>query len=256
MIQEVAYQSLLRRTRQQYHQQIAQVLEAQESEIVAFQPEVLAQHYMMAGQPAQALPYWQQAGQHAIERSASVEALAHLRQGLAALATLPDTPERHQQELRLQVALGPVCMAIYGHAAPEVEHAYSRARELCHELGNTPALFPVLAGLGKVFHHACRLSVRPRVGPPMPGPCAADAGGHPTRGGPLGGGRHCVLAGPPRHRPPAYGFKAWRGGIGWQYRGQQTRYPVVPGVQCLAYLGVILWFQGYPDQALAGSTRP
>ena len=63
------------------------------------------------------------------------------------LTTLPETPARPQQELDLQVALGPALMATQGNAAPEVEHAYARARELCAQVGDTPQLFPVLRGL-------------------------------------------------------------------------------------------------------------
>src|SRR5206468_6296859 len=73
LIQEAAYASLLRRTRQHYHQHIAQVLEAQFPDIVATQPELLAQHYTEAGLAEQAIPYWQRAGQQASDRSANVE---------------------------------------------------------------------------------------------------------------------------------------------------------------------------------------
>src|SRR5262249_13427251 len=93
LIQDAAYQSLLRSTRQQYHQRIAQVLEARFPETVEMQPELVAHHYTEAGLAEQAMPYWQRAGQHAIERSAHVEAISHLTQGLAVLTTLPDTPE-------------------------------------------------------------------------------------------------------------------------------------------------------------------
>ena len=107
LIQEAAYQSLLRHTRRQYHQQIAQVLEAQFPETVAEQPELLAQHYTAAGLAGQAVVYWQRAGQQALQRSANLEAIQHLTTGLALLATLPETPVRVQQELHLHIALGP-----------------------------------------------------------------------------------------------------------------------------------------------------
>jgi predicted ATPase len=115
LIQEAAYQSLLKSTRQQYHQRIAQVLEAQFSEIAATQPEVLAQHYTEAGLPAQAVGYWQQAGQRATQRSAYVEAISHLSRGLEVLQTLPDAPQRAQHELRLQTTLGPVLSVTRGY---------------------------------------------------------------------------------------------------------------------------------------------
>ena len=147
LIQEAAYQSLLRSMRQQYHQRIAQVLEACFPDLCETQPELLAHHYTEAGLLAQAIPYWQQAGQRALRRSANVEAIEHLTRGLDILKTLPDTSEQAQRELDLQVALGPALMATKGLAAPEVEYAYTRARELCHQVGETPQLFSVLMGL-------------------------------------------------------------------------------------------------------------
>src|SRR5262249_38184604 len=89
LIQDAAYESLLKSTRQHYHQRIAQVLEEQFSETAEAQPELLAHHYTEAGLTEQAVHYWYQAGLRAIHRLAYVEALAHLRQGLALLQTLP-----------------------------------------------------------------------------------------------------------------------------------------------------------------------
>jgi predicted ATPase len=135
LLQDAAAQSLLKSTRQHYHQRIAQVLEAQFPET---QPELLAQHYTEGGLIEQALPYWQRAGQRAIQRLAHAEAIAHLTQGLQLLTTLPDTPKRLQRELDLQTHLGPVLIATKGYAAPEVAQTYTRARELCQQMGETP----------------------------------------------------------------------------------------------------------------------
>src|SRR5262249_53056139 len=151
LIHDAAYQSLLRSTRQQYHQRIAQVLEARFPETVETQPELVAHHYTEAGLTAQAIPYWQRAGQRAVERSANLEAVAHLTKGLALLATLPDTPERAQQELVVQTTLGPALLVTKGYAAPEVLQAYARARELCQQVGETPRLFQVLRGLWNFY---------------------------------------------------------------------------------------------------------
>jgi predicted ATPase len=146
-IQETAYQSLVKGTRQYYHQRIVQVLEARFPEIAATQPKLVAQHYTEAGLTAQAISYWQRAGQRAIERSANLEAIRHLTKGLEMLKTLPDSSERAQQELVLQTALGPALMAPKGFGAPELAAAYRRARELCQQVGEPPQLFPVLGGL-------------------------------------------------------------------------------------------------------------
>ena len=106
LIQDTAYQSLLKSTRQKYHSQIAQVLEERFAEMKETQPELLAHHYTEARLIEQAVPYWQQAGQRAVQRSANVEAIQHFTKGLELLKTLPDTPERAQQELTLQITLG------------------------------------------------------------------------------------------------------------------------------------------------------
>ncbi len=151
LIQDAAYQSLLRSTRQQYHQRIAQALEARFPDLFETQPELLAHHYTEAGVLAQAIPYWQRAGQRAIQRSAHVEAISHLTRGIEVLAALPDTAERTQHELLLQTTLGSVLMATKGQGAAEVGQAYARARELCRHVGETPQLFPVLFGLWRFY---------------------------------------------------------------------------------------------------------
>src|SRR5215831_18977795 len=87
LIQDTAYASLLKSTRQQYHQRIAQVLEAQFPETIEAQPELLAQHYTEAGLTEPAVHYWYRAGQKAHERSAHVEAIRHLTRGLELLKT-------------------------------------------------------------------------------------------------------------------------------------------------------------------------
>src|SRR5438093_7435667 len=87
LIQDAAYQSLLKSTRQQFHQRIAQVLETRFPASVETQPELVAQHYTAAGCHEQAVVYWQQAGEHASDRSAYLEAISHLTTGIALLTT-------------------------------------------------------------------------------------------------------------------------------------------------------------------------
>src|SRR5262249_42252445 len=140
LIQDTAYQSLLKSTRQQYHQCIAQVLEEQFLETAEAQPELLAHHYTEAGLTEKADHFWQKAGQRASEQSAYVEAIAHLRQGLALLQTLPGTPERTQQEVDMHIALGVSLIATKGYAAPEVEQTYLRAQHLCQHLAEPKQL--------------------------------------------------------------------------------------------------------------------
>jgi predicted ATPase len=119
LIQETAYQALLTSTRRQYHQQIAQALPEHFPTLIATQPELLAHHYTEADCTADAIAAWQRAGQQAAERSAHVEAMAHFTQALTLLQTMPATSERSQQELELQLTLGPTMVATKGPAAPE-----------------------------------------------------------------------------------------------------------------------------------------
>ena len=145
LIQDAGYQSLLKSTRHQHHQRIAQTLESHFPETVSTQPELLAHHYTEAGLTAQAIPYWQAAGQRALQRYANLEAATHARRGLELLSTLPDTPQRAKQELSLQILLGPALSFVHGPQS--VEHIYARACELARHVGSTPELFPALSGL-------------------------------------------------------------------------------------------------------------
>jgi predicted ATPase len=95
--------------------------------------------------------YWQRAGQRAVQRSANIEAISHLTKGLELLKTLPDTSDRTQQELTLQIALGAPLRITKGFASPEVERVYARARELSQQIGETPQLFQVLCGMGGFY---------------------------------------------------------------------------------------------------------
>jgi predicted ATPase len=147
LIRDSAYESLLRSTRQHYHHRIAHILKTQLPERAEAEPELLAHHYMAAGLNEQAVPYWYTAGQRASERSAHVEAISHLRTGLALLQTLPETCERVQREVEIYTALGASLSATTSYAASAVEQTYTRARHLCEHLDNPRQLFPVLRGL-------------------------------------------------------------------------------------------------------------
>jgi class 3 adenylate cyclase/predicted ATPase len=152
LIRDSAYESLLKSTRQHYHQRIAQVLETQFPETTEGQPELLAHHYTEAGLTEKAVYYWHQAGQRASERSAHVEAISHLRTGLALLQTLPETPERVQREVDMLIALGASLRATKGTGTLEVGETYRRARHLCEHLEEPHQLFSVLRGLWNYYN--------------------------------------------------------------------------------------------------------
>jgi class 3 adenylate cyclase/predicted ATPase len=252
LIQDAAYASLLRSVRQQYHQQVAQLLEARFPEVVATQPEVVAHHYTEAACPEPAVAYWQQAGQQAAQRSANQEAVRHLRTGLALLATLPETPARTQQELDLHMALGPVLMTTRGYAAAEVEQTYSRALALCQQLGETPQRFAALHGLWRFYNTSGRLATAREVGEQLltlaqrQHDATRRIVAHVTLGvtsawmGAFTAARPHFEQGSALTDPAAQRMLA-------------LRYGLAPGAQCLGYAALTLWCLGAPDQGLERS---
>ena len=147
LVCDAAHGSLLKARRREVHARIARTLEEQFPETVDGEPELLARHCTEAGLAEHAVGYWLRAGQLALVRSATAEAIAHLNQGLGALAGLPGGRERQRRELALQLALGQALIAAQGFAAPDTGRIYARARELCRDLGdNVPELFPALYG--------------------------------------------------------------------------------------------------------------
>lgn len=151
LVQDAAYQSQLKRTRQQVHQQIVQIVEEAFPEVVERHPELLAHHGTEAGQDEQAIGYWRQAGQRAVEQSAYAEAVSHLTKGLELLRTRPDTPARLHQELVLLTSLGPALLVTKGATAVEVEQTYTQAWELCQRVEAGPQLLRVLWGLRLLY---------------------------------------------------------------------------------------------------------
>jgi predicted ATPase len=147
LIQDAAYDSLLKSERQALHRRIADVLSSQFPSIVAATPEVLAQHYAAANLFEPAILHWEAAGRKAAERSANIEAASHFENALNVLRHLPDTTERARRELSLEVDRGSQLLATKGNAAPEVEAVFTRARQLSERLGEHQLLFRALYGL-------------------------------------------------------------------------------------------------------------
>ena len=116
-------------------------------EVAEAEPALIAHHYIEAGLGEQAIDFLQKAGQRAVERSANLEAIAHLTKALEILKAQPETPARDRQELVLQTTVGVPLIAVKGFAAPEVQRAYARAHQLCQQVGDAPQLFPALFGL-------------------------------------------------------------------------------------------------------------
>jgi predicted ATPase len=151
LIQEAAYQSLLKSTRQQFHERIAQVMIDQFSSEAEARPEFVAMHYTEAANLAAAVQWWQRAGQHAFQRASYAEAIAHYTKGLGVLESLPHSEQRDQAELGFQVELGYALIPVRGWAASPTAQAFTRAGALSRQIGDTPKLFRALWGLG-AFH--------------------------------------------------------------------------------------------------------
>jgi predicted ATPase len=252
LVQDAAYGSLLRSTRSQHHQRIAYVLETQFSETTESQPELLARHYTEAGMAAQAVPHWQRAAELASDRSAHLEAINHVTCGIEQLANLPASRERSEQGLRLHLSLGAALLVTKGHAAPEVERAYTRAYALCKEVGESPELGPALFGLWRFYQVGAQFRTALELGETMlrlaqrVDDTALSVLAHYA----LGFTRGCLGMLPAARAHFEEGIA--------KYSADQRRVPVFrtgqdPGVACRAYLAWTLWLQGFPGQAMARS---
>jgi class 3 adenylate cyclase/predicted ATPase len=140
LVQDSAYESLLKSKRFLLHKQIGEALSRQFPDITVNQPELLAHHYTSANLIEKAVPCWTAAGQKSLTEFALPEAISHLREALRLNDTLPTSMDRDRQELGIRVALGTSYFAMLGWAAPEVPKALRPTRELCHRLGETEKL--------------------------------------------------------------------------------------------------------------------
>jgi predicted ATPase/class 3 adenylate cyclase len=248
LIQDAAYQSLVRGRRQRYHHKIADTLKELYSDVAETQPEILAHHYAGADLREAAIPYLKAAAEKSMRRSANLEAIAHLTKAQELLDTLPESPDRLQQELSLQLAIGTPLIATKGFASPEVGKVYARAREICQHAGEAPQLFPVRWGLW-VFYTA---RAEHRTAQQLAEQCRGMGNAandqdllmlaHHAAGVTLSAlGQHAdalrelekaiAIHDPERHASTAFAY------------GQDS------GVVCRSQAAFSLWFLGYPDQA-------
>jgi predicted ATPase len=249
LIQDTAYQSLLKSKHQHLHQEIAQVLEERFTETVETQPELVAHHYTEAGLSALAIPFWQQAGVRAAERSANIEAASHFRRGLALLQTLPASAEHLQQELALQMFLGLALMAMKGYGAPEVAEVQARMQVLCQQVGETPQLFQALPQLRGFYHVRGELYTARTLAeqylafaqrfqvPALLVWASYGLGETMLFSGEFASARVHLERGIAAYDPQ-------------QVRAFFVRTVQDPGVACLSHTATALWYLGYPDQAL------
>ena len=252
LVQDAAYQSLLKSKRQQLHARIAEVLEARFPEVAKTSPELLARHLTEAGLAKRAIPYWCGAGELAAARSANVEAIAHLNEGLELVGTLPNDAQQLDEELTLRLAIGGPLIATKGYSASEVEKTYGRAWALCDQLDRSAELFPVLRGLWqcylvrgelqRVYDLADRLVV------------LADEQGTPVRRALARRARGSTLLYLGRF---ADAMLALDEGIAiddavaaWEDPTHLLLYTERAGVACRLFSAWALWFLGFPDRAV------
>ncbi len=150
LVQDTVYRSLLRQRRQAYHGLVAETALSRRWPVTIDQPEFVAHHFTEAGKTEEAVDAWLAAGRQAFDRAANAEAVVHFNRGLGVVAELSDEP-RWQRELSLSLGLGPALTAARGYGAPGVEETYTRALELCDQLGDAPERFWVLWGLGAYY---------------------------------------------------------------------------------------------------------
>jgi predicted ATPase/class 3 adenylate cyclase len=247
--QDVAYNSLLLERRKVLHERTAQAIELLFHSQLGDQYGDLAHHYSRSDNTAKAVEYLQLAGQQAVQRSANAEAISHFTAALELLKSQPDTSERAQQELTLQIALGVPLLLTRGHAAAEVETTYTRALELCRQVGETPQLFSVLLGLRRFYFVRGQSQTVHELGEQLltlaqsvqdPGLLARA---HLMQGealfslGEFASAREHLKQGIALYDPQ-------------QHRSHAFLYGNDTGVGSLATVALVLWCLGYPDQAL------
>jgi class 3 adenylate cyclase len=152
LVQDAAHGTLPRADRRDLHRKIAEALEARFPEMMESQPGLLAYHFTEADMADHAVQYWLKAGQQALGLSGMTEAAALLGKGLGLISAVPDSKQRQEQELDLQIALGQAMIAMHGYTASAVSQAYERARALCEQLECTHKLLPIL--YGQWAHHS------------------------------------------------------------------------------------------------------
>jgi class 3 adenylate cyclase/predicted ATPase len=246
LTQEVAYNSLLMERRKLLHERTGQALESMFRERLDDHLGELARHYGHCDNFSKAVDYLGRAGQQAMQRSAYSDAISGLTAAIDLLQKLPDSRDRIQRELLLQLPLGTAFSTVNGWGSREAERAYTRARQLCERLGDPPELFGALSGLCAVHQLRGQYRAAYKIGEQLlqRAQSAADPAllmhAHSALGcslyfmGELHLAREHLetaisLYNPERDRPLGHADS---------------------GVNCRSWAAYTLWTLGYPDQAL------
>ncbi len=252
LVQDAAYESLLKSQRMTLHGMIGQALEKRWPESRDAKPELLASHYTAAGHFEVAIPHWRRAGELAMKRFALREAIAHLNNGMALINKLASGPTRDLLELELRTVLGPAVVAQHGWGQNEVSRTLEPAWTLAESLDHRPAYAPVLHSLW--VHYLCvdrlNLSLKSAEKLLSAGVAASDDAleivGHRAAVG-----SHYWLGNfTAAHRQGNALREMYDAHRHWHIAQDTNTDPLTgDGI----YRGQYLWMLGYPDQARAAS---
>ena len=254
LVQEAAYLSLLKARRAEYHERTARSLAQEVPDVAEAHPELVAHHCAEAGLVDEAVEHWHRAGERALEASADVEAVAHLRNALECLEKSPVEPKRIAGEVKCLITLGSALTAIRGYAASEAEETFARAYELCERLGDANQLYAVLIGLYSVYQVRGQLDRAVELGHRLVR--IADDSGDPLRRAQahrcLGWSLFCSgsLQAGNDHLEIALGL--FDGLLSQEHARIHGAHPWVVGFVNSALLA---WFAGRPDDAVQRSER-
>ena len=209
----------------------------------------LATHFEQSRDYSAAIRYYQLAGENAARISAHHEAIKHFARALELLMReLPDNAQRVQRELSLQLATGFALNAVKGWAIPEVQHAFTRARELCERLGDPAELFPAMLGVWAAYYLRGELRR------------AYELGGQLLRRAQSTHDAGLVLYAHLALGDASFSMGEWlraREHLELALSFYDRKGPILighdAGVNCRSYMALVLWALGFPDQALKES---
>lgn len=257
LFQQYLYRSLDTVERAYLHERVAVALEdlftSRPGEL-AVRAGQLARHFEAAQMPDRAVKYWEQAGKAAVRVSANDEAVANFRRALELLQTMPAGQARAERELELRLSLGVPLAAVRGYSHREVARLYASARRLCSHTGRTEKQFPALYGLWR--YHLVRAHMRP----------ATNMAEELLRLAKLSDDRELLLeaeravgvAGFHRGTQVEARTHLERGLALYNRESDRTHFHLFghdPAVSCYSYLALSLWLLGFPQQALATSSK-
>jgi class 3 adenylate cyclase/tetratricopeptide (TPR) repeat protein len=249
LTQEVAYGTVLQERRKALHEKIAQAIEAIYHMNLEDHYSELAHHYNRSGNAAKAVEYLSLAGQQAARHSANADAINHLTTALELLKTLPDTAVRARHELTLHLSLGASLIATKGYSAAEVEHTYTRAQELCPQVGEPLQVSQVLFGLHAFYavrgNHTAALALGEQF----------LTVAHRQQDSTLSLVAHTVVGVTLLFLgdfTPAQAHldQAWSLYNPEHHRDLAYLMGLDPGLLALVFAAKAFWYRGYPDQAL------